>query len=125
MSGVTLDAGALIAIDRGDRRVLALLARAHERGARVTVPASALAQAVRRPTTQAALSRLVRQPTTDVPPLDRAAAIAVGTLLANRHASDIADAHVVLCATRARQTIVTSDPHDLRRLAPRAQIVAL
>ena len=51
MSGVTLDAGGLIALDRGDRRVLALLARAAERGLRVTVPATALAQVIRRPAT--------------------------------------------------------------------------
>ena len=49
MPGVTLDAGGLIALDRDDRRVVVLLARAQETGARVTVPASALAQAIRRP----------------------------------------------------------------------------
>jgi hypothetical protein len=47
MSGVTLDAGALIALDRNDRKVLVLLARAKELGARATVPATALAQAIR------------------------------------------------------------------------------
>jgi len=35
MSGVTFDAGGLIALDRDDRRVIALLARAAETGARV------------------------------------------------------------------------------------------
>lgn len=49
MNGVTLDAGALIALDRGDRRILVLLARAREVGAIVTVPATALAQAIRQP----------------------------------------------------------------------------
>lgn len=38
MPGVTLDAGGLIALDQNDRRVVVLLARAHETGARVTVP---------------------------------------------------------------------------------------
>jgi hypothetical protein len=52
MIGVTFDAGGLIALDRGDRRVVALVARAAERGAVVTVPATALAQAVRRPAKQ-------------------------------------------------------------------------
>ncbi len=46
MKGATLDAGALIALDRDDRRVLVLLARAAEVGARMTVPATALAQAL-------------------------------------------------------------------------------
>jgi hypothetical protein len=49
MAGVTLAAGGLIALDRDDRRVIVLLARAAESGAHVTVPASALAPAIRRP----------------------------------------------------------------------------
>src|SRR5580698_22835 len=78
VTGVTLDAGALIALDRGDRRVIALLARAAELGARVTIPATALAQAMRRPRTQARLSRLMRQPTTDLVALDGPDATSVG-----------------------------------------------
>jgi hypothetical protein len=38
----------------GDRRVLVLLARSRETGAVVTVPGTALAQAIRRPERQAA-----------------------------------------------------------------------
>jgi hypothetical protein len=49
MPGITLDAGALIAVDRNDRRIAVLLARAGETRARITIPASALAQAIRRP----------------------------------------------------------------------------
>ena len=45
MPGVTLDAGAMIALERNDRSVVVLLARARETGARVTIPATALAQA--------------------------------------------------------------------------------
>ena len=61
VSGITFDAGGLIALDRNDRRVLALLARAAERGMRITIPATALAQAIRNPARQARLSRLIRQ----------------------------------------------------------------
>jgi hypothetical protein len=64
MTGVTFDAGGLIALDRDDRRVIALLARAAELRAPVTIPATALAQAIRNPSKQARLARLVRQPTT-------------------------------------------------------------
>ena len=53
MAGVTLDAGGLIALDRDDRRMVVLLARALETDSRVTVPATALAQVVRRPDRQA------------------------------------------------------------------------
>jgi predicted nucleic acid-binding protein len=125
MSGVTLDAGALIALDRHDRRVVALLARAAELGARVTVPASALAQAMRRPATQARLSRLVRQPKTAVVALDATDATQVGILLAASRTNDIADAHVVICARRNGEAIVTSDPKDLRRLDPRVLLITL
>jgi predicted nucleic acid-binding protein len=123
--GIALDAGALVAIDRNDRRVLVLLARARETAARVTVPASALAQAVRRPERQARLGRLLRQPTTDVIPLDRVDATNVGRLLAASGTSDIADAHVVICARRTGQQVLTSDPEDLRFLDPALAIVAI
>jgi predicted nucleic acid-binding protein len=118
MAGITLDAGGLVALDRDDRRVVVLLARAGETGARVTIPATALAQAIRQPQRQARLARLVRQPTTDVVRLDRVDATSVGRLLAASATADIVDAHVVICARRAGQQIVTSDPDDLRRLDP-------
>jgi hypothetical protein len=125
MTGVTLDAGALIALDRSDRKVLVLLARAREVGARITVPATALAQAIRRPRTQVRLARLIRQPTTEVRALDSVDATSVGILLGAAGTSDIADAHVVVCAKRAAQTIVTSDPDDLLHLDPSASLVRL
>ena len=125
MPGVTLDAGGLIALDRDDRRVVVLLARAHETGAQVTVPAPALAQAIRRPERQVRLSRLIRQPGTDVIALDRVDATHVGRLLAASGTSDIADAHVVICARRAGQPVVTSDPSDLRQLDPALRLIAL
>ena len=123
MAGITIDAGGLVALDRDDRRVLVLLARAKETGARVTVPATALAQAIRQPQRQARLARLVRQPTTDVVVLDRVDATSVGRLLAASATADIVDAHVVICARRAGQKVVTSDPDDLRRLDPRVGLV--
>jgi hypothetical protein len=125
MAGVTLDAGGLIAVDRGDRQVIVLLARARETGARITIPATALAQAVRDPARQVRLARLVRQPTTDVVPLDRVDATSVGRLLAVSGTADITDAHVVICARRAGQRIVTSDPDDLRSLDSQAVLVSV
>ena len=115
-AGVTLDAGGLIALDRDNRRVVVLLARAAQTRARVTAPAGALAQAIRSPARQVRLARLLRIPTTDVVALDRLDATGVGRLLAVSPTSDVVDAHVVLCARRARQAIVTSDPDDLRTL---------
>jgi predicted nucleic acid-binding protein len=123
VAGMTLDAGGLIALERNDRRLLVLLARAQETGARVTVPATALAQAIRQPDRQARLSRLVRQPNTDVVVLDRVDATNVGRLLAASGRTDIVDAHVVICARRARQPVVTSDADDLRALDPSITLV--
>jgi len=123
--GVTFDAGGLIALDRDDRRVIALLARALETGTRVTVPATALAQAIRRPAKQARLSRLVRQPTTDLAPLDGPDATQVGLLLSASRTADITDAHVVICARRNRDAIVTSDPRDLERLDGAARLIVV
>ncbi len=125
MSGVILDAGGLIAVDRNDRRMLVLLARASETRARVTIPASALAQVIRRIDCQARLARLIRQPTTDINDLDRVDAANVGRLLAGSRTTDIVDAHVVICARRARQRVVTSDPDDLRLLDPTLEVIPL
>ena len=125
MTGVTLDAGALIALDRDDRRVVVLLTRARETGARVTVPASVLAQAIRRPERQVRLARFIRQATTDVVNLDRVDATNVGRLLAASGTSDIADAHVVICARRSGQPVVTSDSGDLGRLDPALRLITL
>ena len=125
MNGITFDAGGLIALDRNDRHVLTLIARATELGMRITIPATALAQAIRKPARQARLSRLIRQVGTDLIPLDGPDATAVGLLLARTVTADIVDAHVAVCARRAGQAVVTSDPDDLRRIAPELHLVAV
>jgi predicted nucleic acid-binding protein len=80
---------------------------------------------MRRPSTQARLSRLARQSTTEIVPLDRADATRVGLLLASRRRSDIVDAHVVICARRNGQPIVTGDPDDLAHLDPDARLIVV
>ena len=123
--GITFDAGGLIAVDRNDRRILALLARARERGVRITIPATALAQAMRNPARQARLSRLIRQAGTDLIALDGPDATAVGLLLARTGTADIVDAHVVVCAQRAGQAVATSDHADLRRISTGLTLVVV
>ncbi len=125
MSGITFDSGGLIALDRNDRRVLVLLARARERGMRITIPATALAQVMRNPAKQARLSRLIRQMDTDLIALDGPDATSVGLLLARTGTADIVDAHVVICARRAKQAIVTSNAEDLRRIGPELRLVVV
>jgi len=125
MSGVTLDAGPMIQLDRDERRVVALLALADETGIPGVIPGAALAQAIPQPARQPRLARLLRQPRTEVVALDRADATDVGRLLATSGTTDIADAHVVLCARRSGTTIVTSDPHDLHALDPTATLITI
>ncbi|MDO5501277.1 MAG: hypothetical protein Q4F67_16530 [Propionibacteriaceae bacterium] len=115
---MTLDAGPLIGLDRNNRKVIALIARAHETGQELFIPGTALAQAVRVPARQARLSRLLRQPRTSVMALDRVAAVAVGRLIAETGTRDITDAHVVTCALLTGTGVTTSDLTDLQRLAP-------
>ena len=125
MNGITFDAGGLIVLDRNNRRVLALLARARELGLRITIPATALAQAMRNPARQARLARLMRQPGTDLVALDGPDATAVGLVLARTGTADIVDAHVAVCAVRSGQAVVTSDPRHLRRIAPGLALVVV
>ena len=125
MNGITFDAGGLIALDRNDRGVIVLLARATELGVRVVVPATALAQVIRNPARQTRLSRLIRQADTDLVPLNGPDATAVGLLLAETATADIVDAHVVICARRAGQVVVTSDPGDIRRIDSELRLVAV
>jgi len=125
MVGITLDAGALIGLDRNDRRVITLIARATELAAPIVVPAPALAQAIRRPERQARLSRLVRQPRTTVAPLDRVDAVRVGRLLVVTGTSDVVDAHVVVCAQRSNTAVATSDADDIAQLDANVAIVEI
>lgn len=124
-AGYTFDAGALIAVDRDDRRIAVLIGRATERGGTVTVPATVLAQVIRAPQRQVRLMRFIRRRSTRVVPLDGAVAPRVGRLLAVSGTSDVVDAHVVVCARGAGQTVITSDAGDLRRLDPTLPVFAL
>lgn len=92
---------------------------------RITIPATALAQVMRNPAKQARLSRLIRQMDTDLIALDGPDATSVGLLLARTGTADIVDAHVVICARRAKQAIVTSNAEDLRRIGPELRLVVV
>lgn len=123
--GLVLDAGALIALERGDKRMIALLNRAMAQHRRIRIPAGVLGQAWRIGRLQANLARFVRSDEVDIIPLDGPIARACGELCAAAGTSDVIDASVVILAGFRRDPIVTSDPGDLRRLDPGAQIIAL
>jgi len=115
---VVLDAGALIAFERGDGRMRALLREALATRARLVVPAGALAQVWRHGARQVPLRSLLNGPRTVVVVLDQTLAEASGTLCGRAGTSDVVDASVVLTARRERAVVVTSDAGDLLRLDP-------
>ena len=114
--GLTLDAGALIALDRGDRRVLALLQLAQAARRPIRVPAAVLGQAWRDGSRQALLARFLRSRDVEIPPLDEALGRAAGELCGSVGTSDVIDASVVLVARSHGDGVLTSDPGDLRKL---------
>ena len=116
MTGVTLDAGALIAFDRKDRRVVAMIARALERRASLTVPAGVVGQVWRDGAKQARLARFLGAERVVIEPLDDARARAAGQLCGVTGTRDVTDATVVLGAKRRGDVVLTSDVADLRRL---------
>ena len=125
MSGLTLDTGALIAFERNDRKLVALLARAMELGYSLAVPAGVVGQAWRDGRRQARLSRLLGSSEVEVEALDDQRAREAGQLCGARGISDVIDASVVLCARRREHRIVTSDSADIRRLDPGVPVVSV
>ena len=111
MGPLTLDAGALIAADRGDRRFWAFWKQAL--ASRKYVPAGALAQAWRGPRS-ARIALLLAA--CEVIDLDEAGARAAGELCGRAGTADVVDASVVLTAAAVGGMILTSDPGDLERL---------
>ena len=125
MPGVTLDTGALFAIERANRRMQALLDEAHAAGLSIDIPAGALAQAWWAGPRQARLARTLHLPNVSVPALDEPNAKAAGILCGQRGTNDPIDASVVLNARQRHHTVITSDAADLRQLDPQLPIVAL
>ncbi len=114
MTGITYDAGALIAAERDDRLVWLLHRRALDRGIRPTVPAGVLGQAWRGGP-QAGLSRLLKG--CHIEPLDERRARIAGRTCGRAGTSDIVDAVVAAGAVARKDLVVTSDPEDLEHLA--------
>ncbi|HET8639307.1 MAG TPA: PIN domain-containing protein [Solirubrobacterales bacterium] len=119
---LVLDAGALIAYERGDRRVAALI----KKGvllARLIVPASVVAEVWRGGPTAARLAHIFNA--SEIDPLDEGRAKEVGVRLGTRDAQNVTDAHVVCCALGHDAKVVTSDPDDMEALAKPGEPLAL
>jgi hypothetical protein len=121
--GLTLDTGALIALERANYWVTALVEQFAGTPGSIAVPAGALAQAWRASPRQHPIAVLLNDDEVDVPALDLAQALGVGALLALTGTSDLVDASVVLTARERHHWVVTSDAKDLRRLDPDLPII--
>ena len=118
MTVFVLDAGALIAIDRNDRGVSAMLRVVLDDGDEVQVPAGVIAQTWRDGARQANLARTLQR--CEEVPLDSTVARAAGLLCGRAGTPDVIDASVAVAAATAALSdtvaVLTSDPDDLAAL---------
>jgi hypothetical protein len=79
-AGLTLDTGALVALDRGDKRLIALFDRALAQHFAFRVPSGVVGQAWRDGRVQATLARFLRSDEVQIIPFDEQLARACGEL---------------------------------------------
>jgi hypothetical protein len=123
MSGLTLDTGALIAIERNDRELITLLKEARKAKLEILIPAGVIAQAWRDGRRQARIARFLSAPQVGIHVLDEFQAKRAGQLCGLTGTDDIVDASVVLCARDHHHRVVTSDSEDIERLAPELDLI--
>jgi len=116
--GVTLDTGALIALESGSRRMAVLVETALASRTELAVPAGVVAQAWRGGSRQVRLAKLLRASVTSVIPLDQRLALRVGARSAVTGIADVVDVSVALCAHDRGHAVVTSDPDDIYAVEP-------
>jgi hypothetical protein len=114
VTALILDTGALVAVDRDDRAMIARLRAAQQRGLELRSNAMVVAQVWRDPHgRQAQLARLLRA--VDVRVVDHQVGREAGILLGKANTSDPIDATVVLLAAPGDR-ILTGNPADLTKL---------
>jgi hypothetical protein len=110
---LVLDAGALLAVERMSRDVIALIKRERRAGRAPVTHGGIVGQVWRGGGKQAHLARLL--PRLDVEALDADLGRRAGALLARSRSTDVIDAALALLAQDADE-ILTSDPEDMRVL---------
>lgn len=123
---VTFDAGGLIAIERGNAEIRALIRVLAEAGTPVLVPAPVVAEVWRGGAgRQSPLARFlnagVKSGNIQIVDLTFEAAKEVGMIFA-RAPMSVADAAVCRSALSARGPVVTSDPTDIQQVIPRDRL---
>ena len=115
VTGVTYNSGALIAAERGERRMWARHRALLLRRTVPVVPAPVVAQSWRGTSRQAQLARLLAG--CQIETLDNTRARATGILIGRAGTTDIVDACVVEGALRRQDLVISSDEDDLRAIA--------
>jgi len=117
VAGLTLDTGALLALDHPGKAIVmqARLDETLRRGGTVCVPAGTIAQAWRS-SRQVRLARLLKSRDIDIAVMTPNVARSVGLLCARSGHDDVIDVHVALCARERRHAVATSDPDDMLRI---------
>lgn len=117
---LVLDAGAFVAVERGDRDVVALVKRERMAGRTPLTCGGVVARVWRGGRgRQTLVARLLAG--VEVAPIDELLGRRAGLLLAASGRSDAIDA-AVICLAGDGDDILTSDPGDLRELAEAADI---
>ena len=119
---VVLDAGALIALDRRDRAMLARVAVIVRDKIPTYVPAGVVAQVWRGSPGQHDIATLLKSEAVKVTPLDDTVARQVGVLLGRTGTADVTDGHVALLAESVGGKVYTPDPGDIAAINPTLDI---
>ncbi len=127
MTDLLLDAGALVAVERGNREVWSVVRRSTDSGRFPVVPGVVVAQVWRGGARQARLAQALAY-VVELPAQPQECRDA-GVLCGRTGTSDIVDALVVVLAEQLGRDIVTSDPADIGRLVDaagsRSRVLAL
>lgn len=108
-----VDAGVLIAVDRGEEQARVFLTAARRADEPLHTSEAVVAQVWRDGARQSRLAAVLKA--LAIHPLDDGRA--VGALLAASDRDDVGDAHVVLLGAGLTQHVLTSDPGDLKAIA--------
>ena len=114
MSALVLDAGAFVAVDRGERAMIARLRAAQQVGLELRSTGVVITQVWRDPAgRQANLARLLKS--VDIKAVDEPLGREAGVLLGRAGMTDAVDASVV-AVSAAGDRVLTSDAGDIRPL---------
>ena len=119
---IILDSGAIIASERNDATMAAILKAARKHRTPVLIPATVVAETWRGASTHARTAHLFGS-VDGFPELNEQTARRVGALLSMSRTAEIVDGNVVAIAIALRPaTIVTSDVNDISRLLQTTKI---